>query len=99
MLARYQRQQQRKQQRPLNTVTREFGMNIKLLMIIFISSLALWFVAQNAAVVEISFLAWRFQVSGAVLIFFTLLIGFVLGWLLHSYRAYRKSVDEYNFLR
>lgn len=99
MLARYQRQQQRKQQRPSSTVTREFGMNIKLLIIISLASLAVWFVAQNAAVVELSFLFWSFPVSSALLIFFTLLTGFVLGWLLHSYRAYRKSVDEYNFLR
>lgn len=98
MLARYQRQQ-RKQQRTLNTVTGNLGMNIKFLMIISLASLAVWFVAQNSAVVKLSFLFWSFPVSSALLIFFTLLTGFVLGWLLHSYRAYRKSVDEYNFLR
>jgi uncharacterized integral membrane protein len=49
--------------------------------------------------VEIEFLFWRFSISTAVLIFLGLLAGFLLGWSLHSYLAYRKSVDEYNYLR
>jgi uncharacterized membrane protein YwzB len=32
--------------------------------------------------------------SRALLIFFTLVIGFLLGWFLHSYLSYRKAKDE-----
>jgi membrane protein CcdC involved in cytochrome C biogenesis len=32
--------------------------------------------------------------SRALLIFFVLIIGFFLGWFLHSYLTYRKSKDE-----
>jgi uncharacterized integral membrane protein len=46
---------------------------------------------QNFAVVEISFLYWRVSMSSALLIFFTLMIGFVLGWFLHSYFLHQKS--------
>lgn len=66
-------------------------MNLKLLLVLILSSLAVVFIAQNFAVVEISFLYWRVSMSSALLIFFTLMIGFVLGWFLHSYLSYRKS--------
>lgn len=74
-------------------------MNVKLILTVILSSLAIWFVAQNSAVVEIVFLIWRFSIPAALLIFLTLLGGFLLGWTLHSYLAYRKAVDEYNYLR
>lgn len=74
-------------------------MNVKLILAVILSSLAVWFVAQNSSVVEIAFLFWRFSISTAVLIFLLLLGGFLLGWSLHSYLAHRKSVDEYNYLR
>ena len=57
------------------------------------------FIVQNFAVVEISFLFWRVSISSALLIFGTLLTGFVLGWSLQSYRLYRKSRIEYEYLR
>jgi uncharacterized integral membrane protein len=66
-------------------------MNLKLTLIIILSSLAVVFIAQNVAVVEIGFLFWRASMSSALLIFFTLMIGFLLGWFLHSYLLYRKS--------
>lgn len=65
-------------------------MNLKLALILILSSLAAIFIAQNIAVVEISFLYWGVSISSALLIFFTLIIGFVLGWFLHSYTLYRK---------
>ncbi len=73
-------------------------MNFKLTMILILSSLAVIFVAQNIAVVEVSFLAWHFSMPSSLLIFFTLLVGFILGWFLHSYIAYRKSKDVYEYL-
>lgn len=66
-------------------------MNLKLILILILSSLAVVFIAQNVAVVEIGFLFWRASMSSALLIFFTLMIGFFLGWFLHSYLLYRKS--------
>lgn len=69
-------------------------MNLKLTLILILSSLAVVFIAQNVAVVEIGFLFWRASMSSALLIFFTLMIGFVLGWFLHSYLLHRKSAGR-----
>jgi len=69
-------------------------MNLRLTLILLLSSLAVVFIAQNVAVVEIVFLYWSASMSSALLIFFTLLIGFILGWFLHSYLLYRKSKSE-----
>lgn len=69
-------------------------MNLKLLLILVLSSMAVVFIVQNFAVVEISFLYWRVSMSSALLIFFTLTIGFVLGWFLHSYFLHQKSKGE-----
>ena len=65
---------------------------------LIISSLAVIFIVQNAAVVEIVFLMWRVSMSSALLIFFTLMTGFVLGWFLHGYLWYRKSKDKTVYL-
>jgi uncharacterized integral membrane protein len=74
-------------------------MNLKLTLILILSSLAIVFIAQNVAVVEIGFLFWRASMSSALLIFFTLMIGFILGWFLHSYLLYRKSKNEPVYFR
>ena len=69
-------------------------MNLRLTLILILSSLAVIFIAQNVAVVEIGFLYWRVSMSSALLIFFTLMIGFLLGWFLHSYLLHRKAKGE-----
>lgn len=76
-------------------------MKLKLLLLLTFSSLAVIFIAQNSVdVVEISFLFWRASLPSALLIFFTLMTGFVLGWFLHSYLLYRGSKkDELLYLR
>lgn len=66
-------------------------MNLKLILILILSSLAVVFIAQNTAVVEIAFLFWRISMSSAILIFFTLMIGFLLGWIVHGHISGRKS--------
>lgn len=66
-------------------------MSFKLILILTLSSLAVIFIAQNVAVVEIGFLIWNTSMSAALLIFFTLMLGFILGWFLHGYLVYRKS--------
>ena len=50
------------------------GIMIILLLLIVI------FAAQNAAVIDIQFLAWRVDIRRSVLIFSVLVIGFVMGW-------------------
>jgi uncharacterized integral membrane protein len=69
-------------------------MNSRLILALILGSLAVIFTAQNVVVVEISFLYWKASMSSALLIFFTLMTGFVLGWLLHSYHSYRKTKNE-----
>lgn len=66
-------------------------MNPKLALVLILSIFALIFIVQNFAVVEISFLYWRVSMSSALLIFLTLIIGFVLGWLFHSHLLHQKS--------
>jgi putative membrane protein len=69
-------------------------MNVKLIGMIILASLAVIFITQNVAAVEVSFLIWSISMSRALLIFFLLIIGFILGWFLHSYFSYRKSKEE-----
>lgn len=69
-------------------------MNFKLILMIILSSMALIFAVQNTAVAEILFLSWRVSLSTSLLIFATLVFGFVLGWFLHEYLSYRKSRES-----
>lgn len=50
------------------------GITIILLLLIVV------FAVQNAAVIDIRFLAWRLDIRRSVLIFSVLVIGFVMGW-------------------
>ncbi|MCB4361882.1 lipopolysaccharide assembly protein LapA domain-containing protein [Quatrionicoccus australiensis] len=59
-------------------------MNLKLILVLTLSVLAVLFIAQNVAIVEISFLVWQTSMSSALLIFFTLVTGVLLGWFLHA---------------
>lgn len=52
-------------------------------------SLLMIFAVQNAAVVQIRFLLWEFEFPRSLLIFLTLLIGIVVGWLVTT--AMRRS--------
>lgn len=74
-------------------------MNLRLILVLILSSLAVLFIAQNSNVVEIGFLFWRASMSSALLIFFTLMMGFVLGWFMHSYLLYRRSKNELSLTR
>ncbi|MFH1078870.1 MAG: LapA family protein [Pseudomonadota bacterium] len=69
-------------------------MSFKLILVLIIAGLAVIFITQNVAAVDVTFLFWSLSLSRALLIFFVLIIGFVLGWFLHSYFIYRKSRDE-----
>jgi len=68
-------------------------MNYKLIFILFLAALAILFIIQNVAAVEIQFLFWSIQMSRALLIFLLLAIGIIFGWFLHEYVKYRKGND------
>ena len=69
-------------------------MNLKLILVLILVSLAAIFIIQNVTVVDVRFLFWNVSMSRALLIFFLLIIGVALGWFSHSYLSYRKSKDE-----
>lgn len=74
-------------------------MNFKITLVVILVCLALIFLAQNIQVVTVSFLFWEVSMSRAVLLFFSLLTGFIIGWFLHSYLLYRKDKKEFSDLR
>ncbi len=69
-------------------------MSFKLILVLIIAGLVVIFITQNVVAVDVTFLFWSLSLSRALLIFFVLIIGVVLGWFLHSYFTYRKSKDE-----
>jgi lipopolysaccharide assembly protein A len=66
-------------------------MSLYLLAIIGLAGLALLFILQNVAAVEVNFLLWTVSMSRALLIFITLVTGLLLGWFLHAYHAWRRA--------
>ncbi|MFA4915385.1 MAG: LapA family protein [Syntrophales bacterium] len=71
-------------------------MNYKLVLILIVAGLVVLFLIQNVAVVEIQFLFWSIQISRALLIFFLLAIGIIIGWFLHGYLEYRKNKPDHS---
>ena len=69
-------------------------MNLKLILSLTLIGLAVLFVVQNVAVVEIQFLFWSFSLSRAILIFVVLAIGIIVGWLLRSYLFYSEKLRK-----
>jgi putative membrane protein len=66
-------------------------MNLYLALVLALAVVALIFTVQNVAAVDVTFLVWTISMSRALLILFTLSIGFLLGWFLHAYYAYRNA--------
>jgi putative membrane protein len=66
-------------------------MSFKIGFIAILVLVVLIFLAQNVEVVKVSFLFWEISMSRALLLFFSLLIGFIIGWFLNSYLSYRKN--------
>jgi uncharacterized integral membrane protein len=52
------------------------------------------FVVQNTQVVEFRFLVWTISISRALMLFGTLAIGFVAGWLLTLPKAKKEQQDK-----
>lgn len=69
-------------------------MHFKLILSLVLTGTVVLFVIQNVSVVEISFLFWSFAMSRALLIFFVLAIGIVIGWLLHSYFSHHRNSQD-----
>ena len=64
--------------------------------IIFIGLIAivLIFVVQNTQVVEFRFLIWTISMSRALMLFGTLAIGLIAGWLLTLPRSKKEPQDK-----
>jgi len=69
-------------------------MSFYLVLVLTLAGIAVIFIVQNVAAVDVNFLFWTISMSRALLIFFTLAIGFLLGWFLHSYYAYRARQNR-----
>ena len=52
------------------------------------------FVVQNTQVVEFRFLVWTLSMSRALMLFGTLAIGFIAGWLLKLPKAEKEQQAE-----
>jgi uncharacterized integral membrane protein len=70
------------------------NMSFRLMLILIFVVLTAIFAIQNVAAVEVSFLFWSIAMSRALLIVFALVIGFVSGWIVHSYLALRRSKER-----
>ncbi|MGD8520879.1 MAG: LapA family protein [Desulfobacterales bacterium] len=64
--------------------------------IIFACLIAIVFIVviQNTQVVEFRFLVWTISLSRALMLFGTLAIGFIAGWLLTLPKGKRERQDE-----
>lgn len=69
-------------------------MSYKLALGAILILLVLVFLVQNTEVVKVNFLLWDISMSRAVLLFFSLLIGFIVGWFLHSFILYKKNKNS-----
>lgn len=67
-------------------------MKYKLLLSLVLAGLAVLFIVQNTAVVELQFLFWKLAMSRSLMIFFILIIGIVIGWLVRGYYAHRRDL-------
>jgi uncharacterized integral membrane protein len=63
----------------------------KLISILLLVGMALLFIFQNVATVEIQFLFWSTSMPRSLMILLILLTGMLIGWFLRSYLRYRKK--------
>ena len=66
-------------------------MNTKLVVSLVVACLVVIFILQNTAVVNVHFLFWSLSMSRSLLIIVFVGIGILVGWLLHSYVAFRHK--------
>ena len=65
-------------------------MNFKIILSVLLAGIAVIFIIQNFAVIDIRFLFWTLSISNSVLMFLLILTGFILGRLLRNYSIQRK---------
>jgi len=66
-------------------------MRFKIILSVILASLALIFIIQNFAVIDIRFLFWTLAISRSLLMFLLFLMGLILGWSLHSYSIHSRK--------
>ena len=69
-------------------------MNKKVVFILISLFIVIVFTVQNYEVVSISFLFWSFQTSRAIIIFVTLLIGFIIGISVSVMKKQREHTNK-----
>ena len=69
-------------------------MNFKMILLLIVVCLAVFFVIQNVSAVTITIFFWQISLSLALLVFFLLAIGFGIGWFMRSFLEYRKIKKE-----
>jgi len=67
--------------------------NSKLIIMLVLIGLAVIFIVQNAAAVEIKFLFWSLEISRSLLLFIVLCIGIIAGWLLGGFLKHKKKAN------
>ena len=65
-------------------------MNFKLIVSLILTGFAVIFIIQNIATVDFRFILWSWHLPLALLMFFLLAIGILVGWMLHSYALHRR---------
>lgn len=68
-------------------------MQAKLISILVLIGVSILFIVQNVAVVDIRFLFWSFSVSRVLLLFLAVLVGMLIGWVLHSMFVHQSRSD------
>ena len=69
-------------------------MKIKLILAVIIIGLVAIFIIQNIMAVSIHFLIWTLSMNGALLFIIILILGIVIGWLLHTFITFRKKASN-----
>jgi uncharacterized integral membrane protein len=71
-------------------------MNPRMYAILSLIALSAIFTLQNFTVIEVRFLFWQLEMSLVLMIIFLIIIGIVVGWLLHSHLLHsEKDKEEY----
>ena len=67
---------------------------VRNIVFVCLIALVLIVVVQNTQVVEFRFLVWTISMSRALMLFATLAIGFIAGWLVTSAKVKKEQKDE-----
>lgn len=69
-------------------------MQAKMIAILVLIGVSILFIVQNVAVVDIRFLFWSFPVSRVLLLFLAVLVGIIIGWVLHSMLTHQRNSNS-----